>query len=261
MNMRWTVALLFAVAGARAQDAPQGTSPVVPRARPHVATNAVTWFTYGGEHPLTRRLRLVLDETVRRADGVRVWQQLEASQGVTYVVRDGIELTSGYAYIATFPYGDLPVPARRPEHRLWEEVELARRTGRVAWESRTRVEHRWIGSPDMALSTIADDRWREATRLRQRLGATIPLLGAGTGDAWYLAPNVEAFLRVAPDAGVGGFLEETRTAVALGSRVGRHTRIEVGYLYQLARRAAGREQERNHALLLALRSDVPFSRR
>lgn len=256
--------LLIGVSGAAPAVAPahaQANAQQAASTRPRVATNLVSWFAYSGEHVLTPRFRLVLEETARRAGGVRVWQQVEALQGLTYVVRPGVELTSGYTYTATSPYGDLPVGERRPEHRVWEEAELAAKAGRVQWESRTRVEHRWIGRPDTSASAIADDRWREATRLRQRLGVTMPLGrdSVGVGD-WYLTPTAEAFLRVSPAAGAGGFVEETRTAAVLGRRVGRHTRLEAGYLFQLTRRAGGREQERNHALLLTLRSDTRWAR-
>lgn len=266
LTRRTATAVLLATIGVPAADAQSVAPRAVSRAdaaapRPRIATNVVSWFAYSGEHPLGRRFRLVLEETARRAGGVRVWQQLEALQGLTYVLRPGVELTSGYTYVVTYPYGDLPVAERRPEHRAWEEVELSGPTGRVQWESRTRAEHRWIGRPDTSAKAIADDRWTESTRLRQRLGATVPLGRdrVGVGD-WYLTPTAEAFLRVAPAAGAGGFVEETRTAVAFGRRVGRHTRVEAGYLFQLARRARGREQERNHALLLTLRSDARWAR-
>ena len=243
----------------RAQVAEVARAP----ARARVAINQNVWFTYEGDHAVTPSLRLVFEAIVRRANGLEGWQQFKTSLGLAGTVRTGVDVAGGYAFVLTYPYGALPVPGERPEHRGWAQVQLSPTIGSLDASSRTRVERRWIGNPDTAAGAIPDDRWRASTRVRQQISLTIPLRSPSAGDrdasgGWDLLPSVEGFVRVAPEAGPLGFVEQIRTAASLRYHLARHTSVAAGYLYQFSRRDAGREQERNHTLTLTLASSAPL---
>lgn len=78
------------------------------------ATNHNIWFAYSGEHKLGRNIDLLLDETVRRANGLRLWQQLELSQGLDYDLSRDLRFAAGYTFVETYPYGALAIAITSP---------------------------------------------------------------------------------------------------------------------------------------------------
>lgn len=214
------------------------------------ATNHNIWFSYSGEHKLGRNIDLLLDETVRRANGLRLWQQLELSQGLDYDLSRDVRFGAGYTFVETYPYGALAIASPRPEHRLWEQVQWSPTIGRVKLAARTQSEHRWQHS-----SSGQSRRWQYSARARQRLEAIIPLRGDSVAVRTpYAVPTAEVFFRAAPWSD-GRAIEETRFGASLGYRATRNIRVEAGYLQQLSYMRSGRE--RNHVLTVVLRSQAP----
>jgi hypothetical protein len=212
---------------------------------------------YFGDHAVSRRWALHAEAQVRRADGVRAWQQLLVRPGVIYTLGPAARVTAGYAYIDTWPYGEQPAAARFPEHRLWQQLALAQATGRVAWQHRYRLEQRWVHRPLDADGTT--DR-AYSNRARYLVRATVPLRGAtlDRGEA-YASVYDELFASWGRNVG-RNVLDQNRAYAALGWRATASTRVEAGYLLQLVLKPDGVQMERNHSLQLAVFQSAPLRR-
>lgn len=251
---RWIVAgvvpLLMPSARAGAQAAARTT-----------VTNSNAWFSYTGDHPVTRgsKTGVLLELQARRSDLGADWQQFLARGGVTHTLAPAVRVAAGYAFVRTYPYGEAPARAEVPEHRLWQQVSLAHAIGPVALMHRYRIEQRRSGVTGVdpaQLDRVTD--WRHTGRFRYHarvtlpLGSTSPPLGRVYVTAWN-----ELFVSYGKRVQLNVF-DQTRTGVALGRQLTPTVRAEVGYLRQYLLKSNGRDAERNHTLHVALLSSTPL---
>jgi len=247
------LSLILALTSAPPPAAAQGSGRTV-------KSNTNAWLMYFGDHALSDRLALHLEAQLRRANGLRDPQQLLLRPGLIYSLARNARITAGYGYVETYPYGELPVPYRFPEHRAWEQLQLTHATGRLGWLHRYRLEQRWVGSVDTVGGRERVREWRASGRMRYLLRGTLPLLGR-TLDAGepYLSAYDELFVSFGRNVQMNVF-DQNRAYAAVGFALGSSTRLELGYLDQLVAKPDGVRFERNHTAQLALFSAVPFHR-
>jgi hypothetical protein len=235
---------------------PPGAAAAQPGPR-DVADQTNSWFMYFGDHAVARRWALHAEAQVRRADGAAEWQQLLLRPGLIYTVSPDVRLTAGYGHITTWPYGEQPARARFPEHRTWQQLQLAQRTGRVAWQHRYRLEQRWV---DVPLATPGGVDRTYTNRMRYLVRATVPLRGRTVAVGTpYLSVYDEAMVNWGRSVGRNVF-DQNRAYGALGWRLTPGTRVEVGYLQQLLAKPDGVRLERNHTLQAAIFQSSPLGR-
>lgn len=214
--------------------------------------NSNSWFNYFGDHPLGKsRWGVHLEGQWRRSDGIANWQQLLLRPGVNYKVNSRLLLSAGYGFIDTFQYGDFPVKARFPEHRLWQQAQLRSNTGKIVWSTRLRFENRFLGV--IANRSVQSYRYENRFRALQRV--TVPLKGK-----IFLAAYEEVFLYVAPYQSSSA-LDQNRAYGAIGWRWKPGWNLETGYMLQTLLQRNGRIREANNTLMLSIVSTAPFSRR
>lgn len=202
------------------------------------------WYQFFGDHPVNgSRWGIHLEAQVRRHDAARAWQNLLLRPALNFRVNGAVELTAGYGYVSYHRYGAYPIASRWNEHRIFEDVRLRHAAGRLQILHRFRLEHRWL------LDGLYENRHRYMAR------ATLPLRGAH-----YLAIWNEVFTPVAPER-FPRALDQNRATLAWGRRMGRHARLEAGYMMQTVWQRNGSVREDNHTLVLAVFSDLPFIRR
>ena len=224
-------------------------------------SNSNLWLIYAGDHPLRAgsRTGVHLEVQARRADLGTEWQQLLLRGGLTHVLGSGVRAAGGYAFVRTWPYGDAPVRAEFPEHRTWQQIQLAHATGTIGWAHRYRLEQRWIG---VTGTNPADPEevtdWRYANRFRYMARATLPLSGLSPAlQRAYAAAFDEVFLSFGREVQFNVF-DQNRLGAVLGLQLSPTWRVEAGYLYQYVLKATGRDAEHNHTLQAALISSMPL---
>ena len=221
--------------------------------------NRHAWLVYMGDHALSpgSRSSLHLESQVRRGDLGADWQQLLLRGGLTRTLSTGVRATGGYAFVRTYPYGEAPVRAAFPEHRLWQQLSLAHGAGPVSVTHRYRLEQRWIGAMGIADPTRVAG-WRYANRLRYMARGSLPLTGAANSPGYtYLAGAGELFTSFGGNVQLNVF-DQSRVGAALGLQVTPTLRVEAGYLQQYILKSTGRDAERNHTLQLSLLSAAPL---
>lgn len=246
------VPLLMPSAGAGAQGATRTT-----------VTNANAWFSYTGDHPVTRgaKTSVLLELQARRSDLGADWQQIVARGGVSRTLAPAVRVAVGYAFVRTYPYGAAPARAGFPEHRLWQQISVAHGIGPLALVHRYRLEQRRIGVTGVAptnLDRVTD--WRHTNRFRYHARVTLPLGSRSPApDRMYVTAWNELFVSFGRSVQLNVF-DQTRTGVALGRQLTSTMRAEAGYLRQYLLKSNGRDAERNHTLHFALLSSaaLPF---
>lgn len=217
------------------------------------ATNEHAWFQAFHEQRLTDRWAFHGEVQLRRADvGLRSPQQTLLRSGMLYDVTPGLRSGGGYAYAWTSVYGEAPAATPSPEHRVWQQLQVASRTGPVAWAHRFRAEQRWLGQTVRDGDDVEVASWRFRQRARAMTRATIdaPTLGIPVRRA-YLTAHGELFAQVGatPD---GQVFDQSRVAMHAGWRLTPAARLEAGYMQQLIQRGGSRLTENNHTLVVSL---------
>lgn len=118
----------------------------------------------------------------------------------------------GYAYVVNYPL-DSPIDApSTTEHRIWQQLLLRQKWGKVNFEHRYRFEQRWIENQDMSL------------RSRYRIALSTPIR-----DSKFLASAYnEVFLKNNPVS-----FDRNRLYGAVGYQIDAQKRIEVGAMRQV----------------------------
>jgi hypothetical protein len=225
-------AALLLPAAAAAQTAP----------RRHVE-HAHAWLQLFGEQRVSKRWALYGDAQLRRAEPWGKPQQLLLRPGVLYDAAPNVRLGLGHAYAYTSVYGELPAAAPFAEHRVWEQVQFAARTGVVAWSHRLRAEQRWIEQGDAW-------RFRQRARIMTRATVDAPALGIPAAPL-YLTGHGELFAQIGATSD-GQVFDQSRLALQGGWRASPRLRVEAGYMQQLIQRGGSRTTENNHTLLVSV---------
>jgi hypothetical protein len=153
------------------------------------------WYLYSGDHSVAGRWGVHFDGQWRRSNIATRWQQFQLRPGVNFQATGNILLTAGYAYTRTYPYGDFPVIAAFPEHRIYEQALVRHRRKSVTLLHRIRLEQRFIRYP-----STQDRSWTYQNRFRYLLKGEIPLrFRRDKSGGWYLPVYDEILLGIPPN--------------------------------------------------------------
>lgn len=142
-------------------------------------------------------------------------EQLLLRTGINYHVSNSAILTLGYGYVASHIYESEQAEPESREHRIFQQLILTNKVGRLKFEHRYRLEQRWVNS---------DYR----NRLRYRLMAFLPLNKPTiTTGTVFLGVYDEIFVNTEKV-----FFDRNRFYTALGYQFNPMTQVQVGYLRQ-----------------------------
>ena len=197
--------------------------------------NTIGWYTYTGTFRVQPKWSLHTEYQWRREDFGTTWQQSLLRVGVNYQLHPNVLLHLGYGWIETFNYGDYPINGfgkQFPEHRIYQQVNVTQKTGRVDWLHRYRLEQRWNGRFNSADSDNPDG-WTYLNRLRYMVRLQVPLQGPTLDDKeFYLAAYDEIFIGFGKNVAQNVF-DQNRVSFLAGYRLNKNLKIEAGYLQQL----------------------------
>lgn len=205
------------------------------------------------EEHVSDKVQLWFDGSWRRMDFGVDPQQLLLRPGVLYTLAPGVKVAAGYAYIATAPYGALPVANPLREHRTWQDVRLSNKAGAVTFSHRFRLEQRWI-SPLLRTGT-GDARERGPAQYQNR----VRYLGRAQFNLPRLTLNKRPVIGFVWDEllmPVGGnqaalSVGQNRATAGIGLPLDARQRIELGYMNLANMFPARRANEINHTLWLS----------
>jgi hypothetical protein len=195
----------------------------------------IGWYNYFGTFRLSEKFSIHTEYQWRRDNLITDWQQGLLRVGVNYHLNPRVMIRAGYAWIETFPYGELPINAMGrdfTEHRLFQMVQLSHKEGRVDLSHRFMLEQRWVGR----YSTPAaekEDEFPLTQRIRYLFRLQLPLKGKEIKDKTpYVALYDEVFIGFGKNVNANVF-DQNRIGVLAGYRFNPTVRIEAGYINQL----------------------------
>ncbi len=247
-SWRLIPALLFGLLG----QAAHGQAP----ARTF-ATQRHLWFALNTEARFSTTWGARGELILRRAEQGRAWQQVQFRVAPIWNPRPDVQVSAGYLFSRTFPYGAFPVAAPLNEDRLYEQLLLRSGLGRFAVVHRYRLEQRWnhpvLANEPNQRTTVYTNR----VRYQPRVVLPFRPNPAGTPGP-YAAASAEVFvsfgLRVARNV-----FDQFRGYGGLGWQLTPGKAIELGYLHQLLALGDGVRVERNHTLQLTINLSPNFA--
>ncbi len=217
-------------------------------AQPRWTTEAqgASWYAAFVDQPISERNALWFDGQWRRMGLGEKPQQLLLRPGIQRTLSPGVRVATGYAYIATAPYGRVPLADPLREHRTWQQLSLAHRAGAVNVSHRYRWEQRWLSS----FTGEGDDRklgaptYQHRVRYMLRAQGNVPQLQIGERPVLAFVWD-ELFLPVGHgDATIR--LAQNRIGGGIGVPISARQRLELGYMNLWNAFSALRTNEVNH---------------
>ena len=203
--------------------------------------NTIGWYNYFGTFKVSEKFGVHTEYQFRRNETITEWQQSLARVGVNYQVNPKLQLRLGYAWIETFPYGEIPINGMGKdftEHRLYQMATISDKISIVDLSHRFMLEQRWIGRYSNANLT-SEDEFPFLNRLRYMIRIQMPLKGTEIKDKTpYIAIYDEIFVGFGKNVNENIF-DQNRVGILLGYRFNPVLRIEAGYLNQIVQ--LGRE--------------------
>jgi hypothetical protein len=224
-------------------------------------TNYNGWLVYTGNHKLSDKWGLHLEAQWRRSNIVLDNQQLLFRTGINYYFNSQVSVTAGYCFAETYPYGEFAAKASFPENRIWEQLQLKNNMGAVEFINRLRLEQRFINQPvlENGMYEPGDAVYTNRARILNRF--SIPFKGKTIEDkSLYISAFDELYINFGKHVGFN-ILDQNRVYLAIGYKIPKAGRLEIGYLNQLAFKSDGIKVERNHTIQIALYSGLEFRKK
>lgn len=208
------------------------------------------WVGAFVDHAVTKKTALWFDGSWRRMELGAEPQQLLLRPGIQYTITPGVRVAAGYGWIATQPYGSLPIANPTREHRTWQQLVLSHRAGAVTVSHRYRLEQRWV-NPLLDVPG-RDDRASGPTTYQNRLR----YLGRGQANLGRLTYGGRAVIGYLWDEllmPLGGpsqtfTIGQNRVSAGVGIPITPKLRAEIGYMNLYNAFASRRANEINHTL-------------
>lgn len=214
-------------------------------------TNSIGWYAFTGSFKLNQKLGIHTEYQWRRDELITIWQQSLLRVGVNYELNPKIQVRLGYAWIDTFPYGDIPLNGFGKdftEHRSFQMATLTDKVSMVDLSHRFMLEQRWVGRYTNANLNSEDD-YLYMNRFRYMFRAQIPLKGKTMANKTpYFAIYDEVFIGFGKNVNENVF-DQNRLGLVFGYRFNKDLRMEAGYLnqiLQLGREVTGRNVFQNN---------------
>ena len=154
-----------------------------------------TWFTVLN--------RLTIDKQWSFSNEIHERTGAFLSQQGTFLVRpsidyhpnENIEFSLGYSYILNEPNNPNPTPKINvTENNVWEQVLLKQTIGKVNFQHRIRLEHRWSDVVVPNAGSYAIDGTVFSNRFRYRLTVNTPIKTLANGQAIFFQAFDELWL-------------------------------------------------------------------
>lgn len=227
-------------------------------AKKNYVQNNNAWFMYFGDHKFSSKWGLHVEAQLRRNDVISKPQQFLLRTGLNYHFSDNAFLTFGYCFVETYPYGDLPVRASFPENRFWEQLQIKTQVKSIELTNRVRIEQRFSKLPVLYSSNYKPGPQVFTNRLRFLNRFSIPLKGKSIADkSFYISCYDEVFINFGKQVALNVF-DQNRAYLALGYKIKKLGRLEMGYMFQSIQKGNGINLEQNHTIQLGLSSTIDF---
>ncbi|WP_042480162.1 DUF2490 domain-containing protein [Solitalea canadensis] len=174
------------------------------------------------------------DAQFRSSNGYEKLQQFVLRPGISYKINNHLKTGLGYAYASNHVIID-GENDRVDEHRIWEQLIINHKAGRVTFNHRFRLEQRWISS------VAAPDDYKSQQRFRYYVRGVLPFRkDSSFVKGFYGAFQEEImFNYINKETTNNSFFDQNRAYAAIGYRINHVIDVEAGYMNQLVKQKSG----------------------
>ena len=194
----------------------------------------IGWYNLFTTTKLKGKFGLHAEYQWRREKIITNWQQSLLRVGINYQPNARVLFRLGYAWIETFPYGEIPINGLGrdfTEHRIFEMIQLSHKESIIGFSHRFMLEQRFVGRYSSA-GIAREDEFPLLNRLRYLIRLQVPLAGKEIKDRTpYMAAYDEVFIGFGKNVSANIF-DQNRIGILLGYRLNKQLRIEAGFLNQ-----------------------------
>lgn len=208
----------------------------------------------------------------RRNEYFNFPQQTLLRAGVTRDFANGLSATTGYGYIHTSAYGEIPVKSAFNEHRFWQQIQQKNTHQNFEFITRLRLEQRWIQTPgEVHINNTTyqpnDMIYSNRARFMEKLNIALNQKDKPfQNNCLYFSMMEECFASFGSNVTTNVF-DQNRAFVGFGYVVPKLGRLELGYLNQTINKGYSavledgesrilNKREVNHTLSIALYSTI-----
>lgn len=211
--------------------------------------HAIGWYNYSGTYKVANKISLHTDFAFRRVEVIKKWQQSFLAFDVSYQLNPKVTLRTGYAWLETFPYGDIPLNSmgkQFTEHRMYQMAILSDQVSRFKLTNRFMLEQRWVGKYSN-VDLKKENEYTYLNRIRYMFRIDTPLKkGKNIVDKTpYISLYNEVFMGLGKNVGENIF-DQNRLSLLLGYKFNSMVKLEAGYLSQIVE--LGREVDGNNVI-------------
>jgi hypothetical protein len=229
--------------------------------------NTIGWYNYFGTFKLDEKFGIHTEYQLRRDNTIVDKQQGLLRVGINYQLTPKTQFRLGYAWIETYPYGEIPINRfgkEFTEHRTFQMVTLTDKVSILDFSHRFMLEQRWVGSY-LNSSSISEDQFPLLHRLRYMFRMQIPLKGDSIIDKTpYFAIYDEILIGFGKNVNENVF-DQNRFGMLIGYRFDNTVRVEAGYInqiLQLGREVDGRNVfQNNNGLIINANFNFDLSKK
>jgi len=211
-----------------------------------------SWWTYAGDHKIANKFSVHTFYSFRRNEFVKNWQQSLLRLGLNYHLNDKLILTPGYDWVVNFPYGEQPLPKQITEQRIFEQLIVKYKVGRISFIHRFKFEQRFV---DLRKDYIL------LQRFRYKLAVNIPINKNSMGDnTLFLSASNELFISYGKGT-INNYFDQNRGYIGIGYKFDKVKTISLGYMNQYLLKKDNIHVENNHTLMLGFNYNMDFSKK
>lgn len=242
------IALIVAVpCSATAQSTGQPPAPWRTVRQKHL------WIAAVVDQPITKRFAFLGDLQWRRTDAGAKPQQLLARSTVTYRVTPGLRLGAGLNYVATAPYGELPLARPLRDRQIFYLAQFNQKLGKLDVMHRYRFENRWLADvleDGAGKDSLSDSRFGQRSRYLLRLQYPVGRVTTAGHPVLAIVQN-DLFVGLA-GAERGVTVDQNRISFGVGLPLSARQRLDVLWLQQWIAIPRARANEQNGTLWIVL---------
>lgn len=195
----------------------------------------IGWYNYFGTVKVFEKFGIHTEYQWRRDNLITDWQQSLVRMGLNYQVTPRVLFRVGYAWIETYPYGEIPINGMGKdftEHRIFQMAQLTHKEGIFDISHRFMLEQRFVGRYSSA-SSESEDEFPLLNRMRYLIRLQAPLGGNEIQEKTaYVAVYDEILIGFGENVNANIF-DQNRIGIVLGYRFNNNLRVEAGYLNQI----------------------------
>lgn len=220
-----------------------------------VVHNNQQWFQYYNQIPLSKKITLFSDISVRQKDCLSELSQLTLRCGIGYSFIQKLKGISGYANFLSFQSNEFS----RIEHRFYQEVSNTTRLSHLFVQNRFRIEYRlFIPLRDDKVTRLINSNFR----FRYRLYFTtkgIKLFGVNSPREINFNLGNEIFINAGKNM-ENRIIDNNRILIGPGFQFNKEFSVSLLYNYQYAKRDSY-IYERSDILWLGVFHKLPLQSR